>query len=602
MRITFNRREFLKFFDQIIVRYDQGSEFGNEASISKLHFRQINVYQTWHHVFSSVHRGVYVRFNSYKLEDFVCFVDKYEVLRHLEVLQDMMNHVTASECGEFFVTTSLPKLQHQLPIFSFYQNKDGDYALVPSCEDWISALQKRVVKEWRRKKNRVVVGGVRLNHALVDCFQEVDFKLANDFKIVVFTASSQHLSSYLSSGSCVIIVTSEFKCWFSHMLIPFVHYIPMTLDAVDVETTLTWCFEHVNEVEKIASNARLFFQQHLNKDAIVSRLNQLFSDNDNRVTSSTALNVDIAPVSFNISWLSYEPSVNDATMQHLSDECARDCFFQAVAQCSYLQWHHGLWASKNFSISIKRIEQNCIISELFDHVFVNMPYSVTIHVDPKHVFYINETSLTNFPLDAFGSTPNNLADVCDVFEKHPFLKDMCQSIKKVAMKRSFKDAYEFIYLNFYKRSSTYERRWPCPFMTFKKGIKTNVLPISFDLNTNKLVVYRHYQILKNALSRHHLEFYEKCLEMIEPTRVDFSLLDMSDQDPFKIKYGERFYVDLPETNDSLHQRLLLEMEVVFSKSDKHYYQSFFKDLLKIDKIQYSINYALLKTIKTFTEQ
>jgi hypothetical protein len=75
------------------------------------------------------------------------------------------------------------------------------------------------------------------------------------------------------------------------------------------------------------------------------------------------------------------------------------------------------------------------------------------------------------------------------------------------------------------------------------------------------------------------------------------------KDIYRIKYRKRAVdFDLPSGNDAIYQRLLIELDVELFEEDRVYYQSMFKDLLKLDKIKYSINYALLKTIKTFTEQ
>jgi hypothetical protein len=61
-------------------------------------------------------------------------------------------------------------------------------------------------------------------------------------------------------------------------------------------------------------------------------------------------------------------------------------------------------------------------------------------------------------------------------------------------------------------------------------------------------------------------------------------------------------LQVPDSNDSVYQRLVLELEAVWSKADWLTYQTMFKSLKQLDKVCYSINYALLKTIKTFTEQ
>lgn len=636
MRITFNRNEFLQLLDQ---RLENRSQFGNVQSISKLIFKDVDVYDAWYYLTTRVKKGVYIGFRNYKLVDFICFVDGEDepVVEHLDALHDMLNHVTSSENGEFFITISASVLNGGLPIFSFSRPRDdgGEYVFIPTCSDWARCIfleegrryssfvhhddAVMPIKAWLDKKKKAAIVSFPLDHR--DVVHVKANQLRNEaynYRIIIVDCAVDDLRLYLNSGSCVIVLASDWRCWYSDLLKPFVHYIPMTRAQEDVETTLAWCFENGSKIKTIADNAGELYKNYLCKSFLVRCLNDVFLKYDNTIVVEldSKWNEFIArrvrPVSFTIPWLSYDvkgscdvSSVTfPATLSHRSAEC---CFFQAMVQCFYMQWHHGLYATKNFNISIEKKKCTYSVSELYDHVFTNASYCVTTVVDASHAYYINEDGFTNYPLETFRCTrtQNNIVDVCDIFEKrYASLKRMCVSVREYASCHSFRETYDYIFLNFYRASEFYERRLPTPFLCFKKGTNTNILPISFDLNTNKLVVYRHYQILKNTLSKLHREYYETCLRTMQPSRVHFCIMNMNNvKDIYRIKYRKRAVdFDLPSGNDAIYQRLLIELDVELLEEDRVYYQSMFKDLLKLDKIKYSINYALLKTIKTFTEQ
>jgi len=64
------------------------------------------------------------------------------------------------------------------------------------------------------------------------------------------------LAEDLQSGSLVLKVNSEFKVWFTELLVENKHYIPVKSDLSDLETKILWCREHDAECKTITENAR----------------------------------------------------------------------------------------------------------------------------------------------------------------------------------------------------------------------------------------------------------------------------------------------------------------------------------------------------------
>lgn len=87
--------------------------------------------------------------------------------------------------------------------------------------------------------------------------------------------SAFRLSLELGTGSVILKVASPYKMWFSALLRPNVHYIPVANDLSDLREKIKWCKEHDSECETIARNARSFYQKYLSQGGILDYLQLL---------------------------------------------------------------------------------------------------------------------------------------------------------------------------------------------------------------------------------------------------------------------------------------------------------------------------------------
>jgi hypothetical protein len=90
-----------------------------------------------------------------------------------------------------------------------------------------------------------------------------DIKLGNrmtksqqsDYKYILVAegnVSAHRIASDLLLHSVMLLIDSMYTVWCSHLMIPYVHYIPVKADLSDLESQLKYCESHQKEMEAIA--------------------------------------------------------------------------------------------------------------------------------------------------------------------------------------------------------------------------------------------------------------------------------------------------------------------------------------------------------------
>jgi hypothetical protein len=82
--------------------------------------------------------------------------------------------------------------------------------------------------------------------------------------------AAHRIASDMLFGSVPLIVESGYTLWFTHLLKPYVHYIPIKGDFSDLVEKLRWCHTHDEECHQIGINARNFALDILKKEVIVN--------------------------------------------------------------------------------------------------------------------------------------------------------------------------------------------------------------------------------------------------------------------------------------------------------------------------------------------
>lgn len=100
----------------------------------------------------------------------------------------------------------------------------------------------------------------------------------SDYKYIIHMeghVQSFRLSAELATYSVILYVAGETKLWFESKLVPWKHFVPVRADLSDLLEKMSWCRKHQDECEKIAHNARAFYDTYLSKKGCLDYLYQL---------------------------------------------------------------------------------------------------------------------------------------------------------------------------------------------------------------------------------------------------------------------------------------------------------------------------------------
>ncbi len=84
--------------------------------------------------------------------------------------------------------------------------------------------------------------------------------------------SAFRLSIELSMGSVVLLAESKWKLWYSDMLIPYVHYVPVKKDLSNLIKQIKWCRDNDAKCQEIVANSTKFFHTYLQEKGILDYL------------------------------------------------------------------------------------------------------------------------------------------------------------------------------------------------------------------------------------------------------------------------------------------------------------------------------------------
>jgi hypothetical protein len=90
--------------------------------------------------------------------------------------------------------------------------------------------------------------------------------------------SAFRLSSELNMGSVILLVESEWKLWYSDLLKPFIHYVPVSKDLSDIYDKIRWCKNNDEKCKEIALNAKNFYEMYLQKDGVLDYMQKILVD------------------------------------------------------------------------------------------------------------------------------------------------------------------------------------------------------------------------------------------------------------------------------------------------------------------------------------
>ena len=86
------------------------------------------------------------------------------------------------------------------------------------------------------------------------------------------------LSIELSMGSVILWAKTKWKIWYSDLLEPYKHYIPVKEDLSNLIEQIKWCRANDEKCQQIAQNAKTFFNEYLQEKGILDYLQKIMVD------------------------------------------------------------------------------------------------------------------------------------------------------------------------------------------------------------------------------------------------------------------------------------------------------------------------------------
>lgn len=86
--------------------------------------------------------------------------------------------------------------------------------------------------------------------------------------------SAFRLGHEMSSKSTILLVESHYYIWFSKMLVPYEHYVPVKCDLSNLVEIIEWCKNNDSKCKQISENALKFYNIHLNKEGALNYLQE----------------------------------------------------------------------------------------------------------------------------------------------------------------------------------------------------------------------------------------------------------------------------------------------------------------------------------------
>ena len=89
---------------------------------------------------------------------------------------------------------------------------------------------------------------------------------------------ADRLKHLLSMRRVVLLVDYPYKEYYSHLLIPMVHYVPIKADLSDLIPKIEYLENHPDVYEVISENATIFSQEHFNREKILADMHAIMSE------------------------------------------------------------------------------------------------------------------------------------------------------------------------------------------------------------------------------------------------------------------------------------------------------------------------------------
>jgi hypothetical protein len=119
------------------------------------------------------------------------------------------------------------------------------------------------------------VGFFKLKNYDLRIVERLDKKEQSSYKYVIEiegNVSAHRVLTDMLFGSLLLMVDSEYTLWYSHLLKPYVHYIPIKKDLSNLLSVVAWCRNNDELCEIIAKNSLQFAKELLTLEVVTNTM------------------------------------------------------------------------------------------------------------------------------------------------------------------------------------------------------------------------------------------------------------------------------------------------------------------------------------------
>ena len=133
-------------------------------------------------------------------------------------------------------------------------------------------LRPRVI---RRERGKAILSTIKPEELGLNLKEPISRQQQSRYKYIINVnghVRAFRLSYELGMGSVILTAKTHYYLWFEHILKPYEHYVPIKEDISDLISQLEWCETNQEKCEKIAENARNFYEKYLCREGILDYL------------------------------------------------------------------------------------------------------------------------------------------------------------------------------------------------------------------------------------------------------------------------------------------------------------------------------------------
>jgi hypothetical protein len=162
---------------------------------------------------------------------------------------------------------------NRLKIVNISNNTSPDEDGIPYLDAGITKWNTRP----RKFLNSPYLQTIEVDKLPFGLSEKLSPKEQSNYKYIIHIdghVSAFRLSYEFGMGSTILLVKSDWKMWYSHMLKEYVHYVPIKEDLSDIIEKIKWCRDNDKKCKDIADNAKIFYNTFLNKNGIFDYMQQ----------------------------------------------------------------------------------------------------------------------------------------------------------------------------------------------------------------------------------------------------------------------------------------------------------------------------------------